>query len=337
MSVISVREMWSPAVSAIQGTRFQAARGWTVRVTPGTDPMAVLTAVDPADKTRRVARWGEEYPGHRWLVCRDVTPEHKGPNVYQVIAGYELQSEAGFEDDPTAQQGPLGKPSEMRWDFVVGSEPVEEDVHGQAIVNAAGEPFDPAPMENYADPRLTIVRYRRSFDVQLAIAYSGRRGCTNSDPFMGSRPGQAKLLPISGDQLREGKATYWRESYVIEFREGLPKTADGGGPERAWWLRVLNQGHSQILGTWGEKGFDPEVEAHKTALKEGLTGEQEQALAVQLAGTPVVRRVKDLSGEVTATPVRLDRDGKVLKRGKKPVYLEFQIRPSKPFSKLKLP
>lgn len=343
MPVIAVKPMWSPHVSAVEGNTFHSSRGWTVHLTPASPPEEALVAVDPENAANRVARWGERYGGHEWLICRSVVPRRLGPDVYEVIAGYNLESPAGFANDPTGEQGPLGRPSDIRWDFVTSSEQIDEDVDGKPIVNAAGERFDPPPAAEYADPRLTVTRYERDFSAATAISYSGRWGVLNEDPFMGALPGQALMKPIVGTRRVDGEAVYWAVTYVVVFREGLPASADGlsGGPKRAWWIRLLNQGYTQVLGHYGDGGTYPggnlDLYIGRITSERGLTYDQAAELEARITGTPITERILDVNGQPTATPVLLDRAGKPLKAGEPPVWLEFNRRPYKPFSVFHLP
>lgn len=145
----------------------------------------------------------------------------------------------------TAEYGPLEPPNEdpllespdYDWDGVTFEEVVDQDVDGLAVVNSAGDYFDPPITRDANRSVLTVTRNESSFNPGLADLY---RDVVNSDTFAGAAPGTVKCSSIKGkwvpfpDLFAGG---YWQVTYVFHFK-------------REGWNRViLDQGFRKLDGT----------------------------------------------------------------------------------------
>lgn len=131
---------------------------------------------------------------------------------------------------------PLSRPYEISWNYEHFQEVVEKDVNGGAILNTAGEYFDPPIERDASRPVLTITRNEAAFPTSLALSYAN---AINSDYFSGAAAGTVKVFNISGSRVIEefdgDEVIYWKMTYEFHYR------ADG------WQRKVLSQGRSQLV------------------------------------------------------------------------------------------
>jgi len=153
--------------------------------------------------------------------CNSIQPvqDSDNPRVWEVTVEYGPQ-EPGDEN-------PLNRPLEISWSFAQFTRVCDRDINGHALLNSAGDFFDPPPEIDDSRPVLTIVRNEASFDPAQAIDY---QDAVNSDSFLGFAAGTAKVMGISSSLQFESNIFFWKTSYEFQFRR------DG------WKLSVLDQG-----------------------------------------------------------------------------------------------
>jgi hypothetical protein len=145
--------------------------------------------------------------------------------------------------DPTQRpENPLDHPLEIEGGFSPYERIVDRDQDGNAVVNTAGDPFDPPVTMEDPRPVLTIARNEPAIDWSLVYRY---RNAVNSDSFWGADPGQVKVSRISprrvwdqylsANELTPG-GFYWAITYEFEFNP------DG------WHSKILSQGMRQLVG-----------------------------------------------------------------------------------------
>ena len=295
MSIVDVIPEWSRDEASAGGDAEKRTLSWTVLFdAPAADNSErALTAPGiPSDEGG-----GDGHPYNPRLRVSLKTATAISPILYRVIVHYGAAA-----GDQTA-----GGRSKLRYAFGYRtvSEPVDTGVAGGAIVNSAGQPFDPPIEREFADQTLAVtfeltwLRAWRSAWAEYAFA-------TNSDPFFGWEPGQALMLPISGEGPPQGPAAM---RFEIWFRQGLPaKDCKGkspnvakGGPARAWWARILDQGYVEKVLTDPDNDYSPGANPY------------------------VLRNVADENGDPITEPVLLDGSGGKLGDGEDAVFLEFQM------------
>ncbi len=125
-----------------------------------------------------------------------------------------------------------------------------EDVGGEdpiALVNSAGQPFDPPLMIDDSRPVLTVARNEFAFDPLQAIDF---KDAINNDKFIGAEIGQVKVKGITATtELQPGnpESEFWRVTYIFLFRR------------EGWKLRVLDTGTRVKTGGPGGE-FKPYTE-----------------------------------------------------------------------------
>lgn len=175
---------------------------------------------------------GDSYPNRSFLFCSSVTPIARTEKLFDIKVDYstvQLHLKGGGETE-----NPLKVDPEVDWDFVVSSEAVDRDIHDKPIVNSAGEPFDPPPVEDVYDFVLRVSRNERSFNENHARTF---KNTVNSISFLGWPPKTACLKVYRGTRVVTGDYEYWRVSYEVHFRE------DG------WEKRIADKGRREKIGT----------------------------------------------------------------------------------------
>jgi len=107
------------------------------------------------------------------------------------------------------------------------------------VSNAAGEPYDPAPMRDSYYPIVTFSGFVKNFSAENAIKYIG---ALNQDLFWGAVPGtlQCTAYETSGMEYKKiGNVDVWY--YPVKFE--MRYDADG------WDARQLNAGSYYVVGT----------------------------------------------------------------------------------------
>lgn len=139
-------------------------------------------------------------------------------------------------DDQKKLVTPLNRPYEISYGYEHFSEVVEKDINGGAILNTAGEYFDPPIERDASRPVLTITRNESSFPVSLAFAYAD---AINSDWFQGASPGTVKVFNIGGqrviEEFNDSEIMFWKMTYEFHYNPN------------GWKKKILSQGRSQIV------------------------------------------------------------------------------------------
>jgi hypothetical protein len=105
---------------------------------------------------------------------------------------------------------------------------IAANLKGRAVVNSAGERFDPPVMDDLHNLVVTITKNTIAYDPIMAWQYTG---AVNSDPWLGNVPGLCKLNVWTGDQQEDNGIVYFANKWEIELQIG------------GWDWQVLNQGN----------------------------------------------------------------------------------------------
>lgn len=114
-------------------------------------------------------------------------------------------------------ENPLDADEEVEWDLNAYERTVDQDTAGDAILNTAGDPFDPPVMRDDSRPVLTIVKNEADFDPSLTYEY---RDTVNLYTFFGAPPRTVKLKSRKGRKIKDSRVSggsYWQVTYVFEF------------------------------------------------------------------------------------------------------------------------
>lgn len=286
---------------------YKSKSGEAIRKDTGTEITDVWTVLfdDPAtaDQVQACNAAGLPAPGDAhatatYAVVKALSAQAKGGALYEVSVVYRSSVGGG-----TTETNPLNLPPEVRWSGVKVTEPIDYalDDNNQPtipIVNTATIPFEGVSKE-ITDPVLSVQWNidEDDFDVQMLVAY---QDAVSSDGYL-SAPGQAKIELFEAIYVRSEPANYFAMNLQVRFRQGIPAQDDGtGGPARAWWKRLLNQGKSYLDGS-------------------------------------DIIEITDVNQVLVSEPRLLAEDGSLLPNGGTPVWLEFKMFPELPFSLLGIP
>lgn len=300
MAVVNVTPKWSGSSGHADEDGRTSTRVYTVLTDdPENDDDVVVR------QASGIPRVKDDHPTDPWMKVTGVDPTRVTLTLWDVTVTYEAGA------GPDESDNPLEEPVEIEWMGQVSRVKVEQDVEGNLIQNAAEERFDP-PIE--ADVYDTLIRFGRnepSFNEAQADEY---RGAINSDPFRGRVPGQCRLVVYDGKEMWQGNFKYARVTYEVAIRTGIDPQPDGsGGPEKAWWRRILNEGFRAV-----------------TVNDLGLPIKDPQTERVEYT------RIRDSHGQLLTEPEMLNAEGEKLKLDEPAVFLEFQMSKKLPFSVLGL-
>lgn len=237
MSVTSVNELPdSPSGELNEDTHSFTRKFQVVTDSLNDGVLAVTLAVGIPPLGSTYAFGGSET--HLYARVRNISAERVQPNskIWHVEVRYETKG----EEDEDEQDNPLLSLPEIRTSF----EQIEEVVQGEldgtaksdfsdAILNSAGETFDPPPTRQVSNLVLTITRNENVAANHPAIAQE-YVDTVSSGAFFGQPARTARMVGISVDrqvkQLDDGTVTaYLKTTYTVHFRD-------------TWRLSLLDHG-----------------------------------------------------------------------------------------------
>lgn len=268
-------------------TQNRSTRMWYALMdSPYAAQAAVLTAVWATGLVPRP--FIDTDPDNILALCRSVTgdQEREQPLAWLLSATYSsepLISPPAIIPDPTA------RPAKIRWQTNSYRLAIERDINGRALINSAGEPFDPPVEVDRAHWHVLI--QKNVFDVPGYIL--GYENATNDSlwiidgipiPKMAAK---INAIEISEVQT-EGDFDYRVFTYGVEIDPYY------------WKLEVLDRGLHQLVADGGG--------------------------SLSFLGAPYVRKrimTDDSVPQPVASPVLLDGTGHILEDLDNPVYLPF--------------
>lgn len=233
----------------------------------------------------------------------DARPDSDDPFTWNVVCKFETRS-GGSAAIVTIDPDPLQQRFKYQWDGTTERRVIEKTIENppRAVLNSAGQRFDPAPEED--EPIVTLFfQSNEAFD-RAAQANSFRNAVNDASwDVLGftAATGQAKVRRMRSIYTlgRAGAGAqfdhYFVNSIEIHFRE------DG------WDLDLLDQGTQELIE-------DPRPGIQK-----------------------ILRNIADEEGEALRAPQPLDGTGKRLMQGEPPVFLQFPVHKRRSFGLLGIP
>lgn len=235
MSVTSFVEIWDARRSVETGNRSEGAishfRSFLVTTNNALDDGAVVLASGDTIGTQH-ANDPNAYLEHREAIN---DPNHR--LVWRVNLEYSSSR--------TRTTSPLTEPAVISWGFAQFSRPAIKDRDGSAIVNSAGDPFDPAP--EIDDSRL-FCRVTKNVPAVPEAILKNMMNKTNTDPIVvdgvaiGTNRAKVQALTVSPKRIRNG-IIYRTLEYELHLN-----FATGG-----WTLSELDRGFREVDGTSGTR------------------------------------------------------------------------------------
>lgn len=247
-----------------------------------------------------------------WLaIATDISAKPQDDDDWQVwivtvkYSTNKVRPGAGTSGNPKHPESnkPEDEEPEVSWDSETFQIALSEDLDGTTILNAAGDPFVPSPMEEATCPVLTVTRNEGTWTATDQMKWSN---VVNTDKFLNWTPGQALMKPPKAQKKWKGGYKYWRVTYKVVGINFMEKG------KTTWQTRLLNAGYRELKLV------------------------QTSPLVFKLL--PIA--AFDASGHKVTHPVLLDKNGVQVQpnaQGKKVAeWLTFRTRQDQAFAPLKL-
>lgn len=169
-----------------------------------------------------------------------VLEEDAGSFCQKISSSLQGQADDGCTFDVSVSYGPAGgdsqvfpanpvdHPIKISWGFARYEKVVEEDTDGKAIVNSAGDYFDPPITTDDTRPVLKIVRNEATYDPILADNWKDR---VNEDAWWIFKPGTVKAGEFTAELAYNPECGFY---FVVSYEFEI--NPDG------WKRKVLDQG-----------------------------------------------------------------------------------------------
>jgi hypothetical protein len=221
MPVTSITELFdgrSGTFSPTEGRRYvRAFRVLTNAITDGPQTVKAAIGIKYGDPYQGLGLVESESDQFAYVTSIDAVQEDGDSIGWIVTVTYDWFSSIYAGGGPDAN--PLLFPIDVTWSYRNQEIVAQYDNNGNAILNTAGDPFDPPVVIDDPRPMLTIVRNEATFNVPLNNQY---RTAVNSDPFATYNAQMARVIQISGKPLfHQVIGWYWQVTYEFEFNPPL--------------------------------------------------------------------------------------------------------------------
>ncbi len=299
---VTVNELVESQTAIFTRNGWELSRTWKVTLENHVwGPEAAVNAV-----RAQAAEIGDRHPLNGWVFLNKLTPTVAGDRLHWDVRGDYTAGTLNI----AATQNPLEAPTEVAWSSATYSEPVTVDIDGNAVVNSAGQPFDPPLTQDRHPVVATIVYNSESYDPNTALNF---QDYVNDAPAtianLENVPERmARILEIGATQQYWEDITYWRVTVKVEINNEPLWDEDGDHEGQGWDRRVLDQGlFEKITVGEGEEAEDKTV------------------------------RMRTDDGEEVTEPLKLDGEGgKLDPQTDDPVFLTYKTFKEADFSQLNL-
>ena len=203
-----------------------------------------------------------EHPQNSLMTVRDVSlSQDEGPTVWTATVQYSSAPYDKDDEEDEEYDEPTDKPARIKWTTTQFTKPIYKDINGEAIVNSAGDYFDP-PIEIDASRWSIVVEKNLASIPTWVLDY---RNVINSSAFevqgLTIPRAVAKLSELAISEKQKEQDT---EFYTVTFRLELATAEEGD-----WGLQLLDQGLHEVEfseeggGTYTKKPITIDGEAAK--------------------------------------------------------------------------
>lgn len=173
------------------------------------------------------------------------------PFCWLVTVDYD--SNTGPED--RGEENPLDRPTEIETDFASFQKPLLYDKDGVAVLNSAGDPFDPYPQIEDSRFIVRCARFEADFTPARSLAY---RNAVNTDALtIGDatfEPGEGMCMFIKQRFHYENTHECWFTMYEFQFKNNGQVMSGGALMDyQGWDVVVPDVGFNELLD--GPSGF----------------------------------------------------------------------------------
>lgn len=206
MAIVSVNEHWENRKKTMALDKTSTyTRTWVVLTDNPLDGQFLVLAAAGIPTIGTPYETSTEDDSTAYVISREAVQDAIDPRRWVVTIEYTNRS-----------GNPLAADLELSWSSAAVNVPVVFDSNSEAVVNSAGEPFDPPPEKEMYYPVLTIVKNQATFDPAVIVLYQGK---VNSETFYDFPPYTVRCKRISATRAKENGITFWKATYEFEFRE----------------------------------------------------------------------------------------------------------------------
>jgi hypothetical protein len=205
---------------------WELTRIWNVQV--DSVVYASIAAVE-AVRTQE-ADISDAHPQNPFAFLQTLTPvATENRKIWNVTGAYKQGTL------PTGPQDPLDQPKEVAWSSSAYTRPVVKDNDGNAIVNSAGESFDPPLTEDGHNVVGTITYNSDQYDPQLGATFEDAvNKDTEKIANLTAEPRTAKIIEVGATQEFFSGTPYWVVTVKVEINLNT------------WDREVLDQGLHEL-------------------------------------------------------------------------------------------
>jgi len=180
------------------------------------------------------------HPSWQALTARKVTASNQADSPHHYIVTVEYSSAPLDKEDKDKEDNPdpTTRPAVIKWNTVLYREAVEKDVDGDAILNSAGDYFDP-PIERDRSNWTCVVRKNLANPPTWLLDYNN---CPiNSSSFtvdgvsVQARKARLSMIDIGEKQI-ENDVNFRTVTITLEFKK------------EGWQASILDQGLKEVDG-----------------------------------------------------------------------------------------
>jgi len=180
------------------------------------------------------------HPSWRALTARKVTASNQADSPHHFLVTVEYSSAPLDKEDKDKEDNPdpTTRPAVIKWNTVLYREAVEKDVDGDAILNSAGDYFDP-PIERDRSNWTCVVRKNLANPPTWLLDYNN---CPiNSSSFVvdgvnvQQRKARLSMIDI-GEKQVENDVNFRTVTITLEFKK------------EGWQASILDQGLKEVDG-----------------------------------------------------------------------------------------
>jgi len=178
------------------------------------------------------------HPSWRALTARKVTASNQADSPHHFLVTVEYSSAPLDKEDKDKEDNPdpTTRPAVIKWNTVLYREAVEKDVDGDAILNSAGDYFDP-PIERDRSNWTCVVRKNLANPPTWLLDYNN---CPiNSSSFVvdgvqvQQRKARLSMIDI-GEKQVENDVNFRTVTITLEFKK------------EGWQASILDQGLKEV-------------------------------------------------------------------------------------------
>lgn len=240
MPVVSVERQWRGWSFRADARRQQSIPAqWLITVDSRMDGPAQIIA-DAQNDSWGAEKLVKQYQPYSFgndasesLYCKELALDRVDNSdlVWLATAFFDNTVDPGQSGDSPFDRAPIDE-----WDFAQFERTFDKDIDDVAIVNSAGQAYDPGLTGDDSRPILTYTRNEPYWPSQI-LDY---QDAINSDTFLGVFPAFTAKVNIRAGKRWENGVKYYETRYTFQFRR------DG------WREEILNRG-TQYLKTAGAK------------------------------------------------------------------------------------